>query len=80
MCRVADRSPARRRLPASRWRETLARDTRYDLHALLELTDRGCPAELAARILAPIEASGADRADARGKVARADRPAATQLR
>jgi hypothetical protein len=35
--------------------ETLARDTGYDLHALLELTDRGCAAELAARILAPIE-------------------------
>jgi hypothetical protein len=35
--------------------ETLARDTRYDLHALLELTDRGCGAELAARILAPID-------------------------
>ena len=35
--------------------ETLARDTRYDLHGLLELTDRGCAAELAARILAPIE-------------------------
>ena len=35
--------------------ETLARDTRYDLHALLELTDRGCAAALAARILAPIE-------------------------
>ena len=34
--------------------ETLARDTRYDLHALLELTDQGCTAELAARILAPI--------------------------
>jgi hypothetical protein len=37
--------------------ETLARDTRCDLHALLELTDRGCAAELAARILAPIEES-----------------------
>jgi len=35
--------------------ETLARGTRYDLHALLELTDRGCVAELAARILAPID-------------------------
>lgn len=35
--------------------ETLVRDTRYDLHALLELTDRGCAAELAARILAPID-------------------------
>lgn len=32
----------------------LARDARYDVHALLELTDRGCPAELAARILAPL--------------------------
>lgn len=31
----------------------------YDLHALLELIDRGCPAELAARILAPVdEATG----------------------
>ena len=35
--------------------ETLARDARYDLHALLELTDRGCAPELAARILEPIE-------------------------
>jgi hypothetical protein len=32
----------------------VARDRRYDLHALLELTDRGCQAELAARILAPL--------------------------
>jgi hypothetical protein len=35
--------------------EALARDTRYDVHALLELGDRGCPSELAARILAPID-------------------------
>jgi hypothetical protein len=35
--------------------DTLARDRRYDVHALLQLTDRGCPAELAARILAPLE-------------------------
>jgi hypothetical protein len=34
---------------------TLARDSRYDLHALLELVDRGCPVELAARILAPLD-------------------------
>jgi hypothetical protein len=34
---------------------TLARDARYDVHALLQLTDRGCPTELAARILAPLE-------------------------
>jgi hypothetical protein len=37
--------------------EAIARDRRYDLHALLELVDRGCPAELAARILAPLQAS-----------------------
>ena len=49
------------------WRETLlmqagfasdlahrlAGDRGYDLHALLNLVDRGCPPELAARILAP---------------------------
>ena len=33
--------------------EALAADKRYDLHALLELLDRGCPPELAARIVAP---------------------------
>jgi hypothetical protein len=33
----------------------VARDGSYDVHALLELTDRGCPAELAARILAPLK-------------------------
>jgi hypothetical protein len=33
----------------------LARDRSIDLHAVLELTDRGCPPELAARILAPLE-------------------------
>jgi hypothetical protein len=33
----------------------LARDGRWDLHALLELVDRGCPPELAARILAPLD-------------------------
>ena len=31
----------------------LACDRRYDLHALLSLVDRGCPPDLAARILAP---------------------------
>jgi hypothetical protein len=34
---------------------SLARDSRYDLHGLLGLIDRGCPPELAARILAPLE-------------------------
>jgi hypothetical protein len=33
----------------------LAADGRVDLHALLELVDRGCPPELAARILAPLD-------------------------
>jgi hypothetical protein len=59
--------PARRKIQA--WRaarlrasgfdralaEEIAADGRYDLHSLLELVDRGCPAELAARILAPLE-------------------------
>jgi len=35
--------------------EVLARDARYDLHALIELTERGCPPPLAGRILAPLE-------------------------
>jgi hypothetical protein len=34
----------------------LAGDGRYDLHALIELVERGCPPELAVRILAPLEA------------------------
>jgi hypothetical protein len=33
----------------------LARDTSFDLHALLELVDRGCPCELAVRIVAPLD-------------------------
>jgi hypothetical protein len=33
----------------------VATDARYDLHALIELVERGCPPELAARILAPLE-------------------------
>ena len=33
----------------------LARDARLDLHALIELVERGCPPELAARILAPLD-------------------------
>ena len=33
----------------------LASDHRYDLHALIELVERGCPPELAVRILAPLE-------------------------
>jgi hypothetical protein len=33
----------------------LADDARYDLHALIELTERGCAPELAVQILAPLE-------------------------
>lgn len=63
----ADRQPARPDVVA--WRverlrdagfgraaaEQLARDRHYDLHALLELIDRGCRPELAARIVAPLD-------------------------
>jgi hypothetical protein len=35
--------------------DALAGDRRTDVHALLELVDRGCPPELAARILAPLD-------------------------
>jgi hypothetical protein len=31
----------------------VAADPRFDLHALLELVDRGCPPQLAVRILGP---------------------------
>jgi hypothetical protein len=33
----------------------LARDGAYDLHALIELAERGCPPALAVRILAPLD-------------------------
>jgi hypothetical protein len=33
----------------------LAENCAVDLHAMLELIDRGCPPELAARILAPLD-------------------------
>ncbi len=33
--------------------QTVAADLRWDLHALLQLLERGCPPALAARILAP---------------------------
>ena len=33
----------------------LARADRVDLHRLLSLVDRGCPPDLAARILAPLD-------------------------
>jgi hypothetical protein len=33
----------------------LAEGGRHDIHALLELIDRGCPPELAERIVAPLD-------------------------
>jgi hypothetical protein len=33
----------------------VARNSRHDLHSLLELIDRGCPPELAVRITAPLD-------------------------
>jgi hypothetical protein len=40
---------------SARLAETVARDRRYDLHALLRLIDRGCRPDLAVRILAPLD-------------------------
>jgi hypothetical protein len=37
----------------------LAQDRRYDLHALIELVERGCPPRLSVRILAPTEETAA---------------------
>jgi len=36
---------------------SLARDGRFDLHALIELVERGCDPLVATRILAPLEAA-----------------------
>jgi hypothetical protein len=37
----------------------IAADPRYDLHALIELVERGCEPELALRVLAPLEGEDA---------------------
>jgi hypothetical protein len=37
----------------------VAKNARYDLHALIELVERGCSPELAVRILAPLEQESA---------------------
>jgi hypothetical protein len=48
-----------RRLRAAGFRTPLARqlacEDRFDLHAVLDLVDRGCRPELAARIVAPLD-------------------------
>jgi hypothetical protein len=43
---------------APRLAARLAADCGVDLHAVLELVDRACPPELAARILAPLDDRG----------------------
>ncbi len=40
---------------------TLSADRWWDLHALLELVERGCPPHLAARILSPVGETRASR-------------------
>ncbi len=45
---------------------SLAHDSRYDLHELLGLIDRGCPADLAARILAPLDDEGEEQRSSGG--------------
>ena len=37
----------------------VARDTRCDVHTLIELVERGCPPDLAARIAAPLDEGSA---------------------
>ena len=36
----------------------VARNQHFDLHALIELAERGCPPEIAVRILTPLEDCG----------------------
>jgi hypothetical protein len=35
----------------------VAKNTHYDLHALIELVEQGCRSDLAVRILAPLESA-----------------------
>ena len=39
--------------------DAVAFERSYDVHALIELTERGCAPELAARILAPLDGDAA---------------------
>jgi hypothetical protein len=43
---------------AARLAAELAESRQIDLHAVLDLIDRGCPPVLAARILAPLDEPG----------------------
>ena len=40
---------------SARLATTIAAEGRFDLHALIELVERGCKPELAVRILAPLD-------------------------
>ena len=40
---------------APRLAAAIAGDARYDLHALIELVERGCRPDVAVRILAPLD-------------------------
>ena len=65
----ADRTPTTEDVKVATWRrgqllaagfdpalaDELAQSQRVDLHALIELVEHGCPPELAARILAPLD-------------------------
>ena len=44
---------------ARRLAARVGQDGRYDLHALIELVEAGCPPDLAVRILAPAEEGAA---------------------
>jgi hypothetical protein len=44
---------------ASALAASVAKNPHYDLHALIELVERGCQPELAVRILAPLEEESA---------------------
>ncbi len=37
----------------------IGKDSRFDLHALIQLVERGCEPELAVRIVAPVDTEGA---------------------
>ena len=45
--------------------DVFARSESVDLHALIELIDRGCPPELAARIMAPLDLERSGKRSAR---------------
>jgi hypothetical protein len=49
------RSTLRRAGFDARTAAAIAADLRYDLPAILDLVDRGCPPPLAARIVAPLD-------------------------